>query len=193
MTDEEWALLEPFVTYRRGRPPLDPRRTWDGIFWVACSVQPWATMPPEFGRPDTAHSTLIYAARKDVLRHLLLLVSRHPFAREDMECLEWRIARAYRRASRQLGAAGVIAARDLGMASALPCEPEEIPPPVTTFSMPQPDRAPRLPRIPRRVLRGLPAHPQTPPHLAPLPPRRPGQPRRDEQAHSRPVRKAIRR
>jgi transposase len=194
MTDHEWACLEPFLSFRRGRPALDRRRTWDGIFWVACSTQPWSAMPPEFGNPGTCHSAMLYALHKGVLERLLLLISPHPFGTDALQSLEWRICRTFRRASRQLGPYGNDIAERLGMASAMTVEPENIPAPVTAWPMPPPDRVPRIPRMTHRRLRGLPPHPRTPIHLMPLPPRRrPGLPRRDEQSGGRRVRKAVKR
>jgi transposase len=196
MADPHWHALAPFVTHRIGRPPRDPRLRWDAIFYVACSDRPWAALPRWLGNPGTAHSTLIHAARTGVLDRLLLAVSRHPFASEEMAPLEWRVVRAVRRASRQLGPATLLLARSLGLVSALYCDPAELPAPEPPDAPPPgvPPRAPgldRLPYIPRRVLRGLPpprgiARPPRPaPEQAPPAPRRPGQrPRRSRQGRA---------
>ena len=45
LTDPEYAFLArhlPPTTGRRGRPPADPRRTLDAIFWVVVSITPLA-------------------------------------------------------------------------------------------------------------------------------------------------------
>jgi transposase len=52
LTDDEWALFEPFVTESgplRGRPPRDHRRTPDAIFWIARTGAPWRDLPDELG------------------------------------------------------------------------------------------------------------------------------------------------
>jgi transposase len=146
------------VTHRRGRPPRDPRGTWDGIFWIACSDLPWAALPAAFGHYRTVHSALIHAGRTGVLDRLLIGVSRHPFADVGLAPLEWRVLRAVRRASRQLRPSTLYLARDLGLVAALYCAPEALP----GFGPPGPRAVPpralglsRLPYIPRRVLRGL--------------------------------------
>jgi len=160
MTDAEWAALAVYVTHRRGRPPRDPRGTWDGIFWIACSDLPWAALPPAFGYYRKVHSALIHAGRTGVLDRLLIAVSDHVFAEDALVSLRWRVQRAVRRASRQLGAATLYLARDLALTDAIYCAPGDLP----AFDPPDappravPPRAPglsRLPYIPRRVLRGL--------------------------------------
>lgn len=160
MTDAEWAALALYVTHRRGRPPRDPRRSWDGIFWIACSDRPWAALPRELGHYRTAHSTLVDAGRTGVLDRLLIAVSDHVFAEDALVSLRWRVQRAVRRASRQLGAATLYLARDLGLKAAIYCTPEALPdlaPPDAPprAAPPRPPGLSRLPYIPRRVLRGL--------------------------------------
>ena len=43
MTDDEWAIFEPFLTTpspQGGRPPSDHRRVLDGILWIARTGAP---------------------------------------------------------------------------------------------------------------------------------------------------------
>jgi hypothetical protein len=186
MADPHWEALAPFVTHRIGRPPRDPRRTWDGIFFIACSDRPWAALPRWLCHYRTAHSTLIHAARTGVLDRLLIGVSRHAFGTEELAPLEWRIVRAVRRASRQLDPSTLYLARDLGLVSALYCAPEDLP------AFDPPDAAPRavpprasglsrLPYIPRRVLRGLEAPRGIARAPRDAPAERPPAPRRESQ------------
>jgi len=133
MTDAEWEALSRCLRRgpgaARGRPPADARRTWDGIFWVACSKGPWRDLPAELGRPDTAHRTLRRAAAARVLHGMLLLVSDHPIAAMGgLRGIEWFIVRAFRRAFR-VAPFAIAYARRLGLASALPCEPFWLPKP----------------------------------------------------------------
>ncbi len=52
MTDEEWAIVEPFLTTpcsRGGRPPANHRRVLDGILWICRTGAPWRDLPEAFG------------------------------------------------------------------------------------------------------------------------------------------------
>jgi transposase len=55
LTDEEWALFEPFVIEAGGRPPLDHRRTLDAVFWVTRTGAPWRDLPEELGNWNSVH------------------------------------------------------------------------------------------------------------------------------------------
>jgi len=179
MTDVEWAALSTYLpTF--GRPPRDRRRTWDGIFFIATSTHPWAALPPEFGRADTVHSALIHAARTFVLDRLLMAVSRHPLAPDDMQSMEWRVVRAVRRAARQVPAHTLELAYGLGLISALPWPPEMMPKrPEERPDLPrEPVRPARLPTIPRRALRGVAPSRNHEPKPPPEAPERPCLPRR---------------
>ncbi|WP_237216276.1 transposase [Falsiroseomonas oryziterrae] len=133
MTDEEWALLGPLVTRalvpHRGRRAENPRRTWDAIFWVACSSGPWRDLPEQLGKADTAHRTLRRAARSGLLGKLLMGLSDHPKVKRVLDPLGWRIARAWRRATRLLTMPQLLQARFLGLLDALPCHPDRLPRP----------------------------------------------------------------
>jgi transposase len=57
LSDDEWAFFEPFVIERgplRGRPPVDHRRTLDGVLdcphWA-----PWRDLPEELGNWNSVH------------------------------------------------------------------------------------------------------------------------------------------
>src|SRR5208282_5654745 len=52
MTDEEWAIVEPFITtpsLRGGRPPANHRRVLDGILWICRAGAPRRDLPEAFG------------------------------------------------------------------------------------------------------------------------------------------------
>ena len=58
LTDEEWALCEPFVIDTgpfRGRPPGSHGRVLEAIFWVARTGIPWRDLPPELGNWNSVH------------------------------------------------------------------------------------------------------------------------------------------
>jgi transposase len=130
MQDAEWDSLQRIL--RRsgmGRPSAEARRSWDGVFWVACSTGPWREMPAEFGRADTAHRALRRAAAARLLHRMLLRVCDHPaFAGDALRGIEWFIVRAFRRAFR-VAPCAITYARHLGLADALPAAPCWLPNP----------------------------------------------------------------
>lgn len=163
LTDEEWHALEPYLrptNKHSGRPPRDRRATWDAIFWLAVTNAPWTII--QANRRVTkgnAFSALATTARTGVLSRLLLAVSRHPFADPALASLEYRIAKTFRRAARILPQEDLLLARALGMATALPLDPADLPPPPIPGAPPPPDRIRLVPRIPPHALRGLPPPP----------------------------------
>jgi transposase len=52
MTDQQWQLIEPFLTTlssQGGRPPRNHRRVLDGILWICRTGASWRDLPQEFG------------------------------------------------------------------------------------------------------------------------------------------------
>jgi len=52
MTDQEWEIIQPFLTTpssHGGRPPRNHRRVLDGILWIYRTHAPWPDLPEEFG------------------------------------------------------------------------------------------------------------------------------------------------
>jgi transposase len=127
MTDAEWGSLSALLRRATGRPAVNARRTWDGIFWVACSSGPWREMPAEFGRPDTASRALRRAAQARILHLALLRASPHPaWDADPLRHIGWFLVRAFRRAFR-VAPAGFRLPRHLGLLDALPCHPSKLP------------------------------------------------------------------
>jgi len=127
LTDAEWDALAPLLRSATGRPPRDLRTTWNGIFWIACSTHPWRALPERFGRPDTAHRALRRAAAARVLHRLLVRVSPHPLMADGpLQAIAYFVARAFRRAFR-LVPGSMRLAHHLGMATALPAGPGNLP------------------------------------------------------------------
>jgi len=51
MSDEEWAVFQPFVSRQgAGRRPRDHRLVLDGIFWIARTGALWRDLPDYFGK-----------------------------------------------------------------------------------------------------------------------------------------------
>lgn len=49
MTDDEWAIVVPFLTAPSGRPPKNHRRNLDGALWICRTGAPWRDLPNQFG------------------------------------------------------------------------------------------------------------------------------------------------
>ena len=126
LTDAEFASLKPYLPSEDGRgKPTDRRRLMDAIFWIAASPNPWHTLPPELGKPNSVSRTLRRWARAGILDRLLIMVSNHPLSTVDetLRGLTWLICRAFRRMTRVLDEASVKVADRLGMTEALPANP----------------------------------------------------------------------
>jgi transposase len=50
MSDEEWAVFQPFLISSTGCPPKGHRRVLDGIFWITRTGAGWRDLPAEFGK-----------------------------------------------------------------------------------------------------------------------------------------------
>jgi transposase len=155
LSDDEWAVLSPFVhRHTAGRPVRDPRGRLDAIFWLSAqpgrALPPWADLPPEFGKPDTASRQFRRWAAAGLWTRLLeaLADPGHPGIAVLRRLESW-ICRSYRRAWRLLGVAGAALARRLGFLSALRGP---------SWLLPDPDLSgwvlDRLAPVLERVLRG---------------------------------------
>ena len=137
ITDIEWVELRVWLPHGApdvprsgpGRPPKDLRRTVDAIFWIAASSGPWKNLPPELGKPGTAHRTLSRWARAGVLEPLLVKVA-HPLAEASatLKSLAYWLARAFRRMARIVGTAALDLVKTvLGLVDAWPANPLRLP------------------------------------------------------------------
>lgn len=60
LTDEQWNLIEPLLpkivrVETRGRPRLQDRAVFNGIFWILRTGAPWADLPGRFPSYQTCH------------------------------------------------------------------------------------------------------------------------------------------
>ena len=58
LTDTEWHLVQPLLPPQKpttGRPRHDHRTVLTGILWVVRSHASWRSMPPEYGKWETAY------------------------------------------------------------------------------------------------------------------------------------------
>ena len=57
ISDERWELIRGFFPKpaATGRPPADPRKIMNGIFWRLRTGTPWRDVPEEFGAWETVY------------------------------------------------------------------------------------------------------------------------------------------
>jgi transposase len=146
MTDAEWEALQPLVSpqeTRRGRPAADRRRSWDAVFHVALSRDPWRALPPHLGKPGTAHRTLLRAHRAGLMQNMLFyLSSKARSHRPELRSLALRLLRAIRRIAGCMTLQAILLAKRLGLCPALPVHP---------LNLPRPDLLPALAEAARRL------------------------------------------
>ena len=71
LTDPQWAKIEPLLPkFRRsrkgGRKPVESRRVFEGILWVARSGARWKDLPEEYPSPTTCWRRLRDWEEQDV-------------------------------------------------------------------------------------------------------------------------------
>src|SRR5688572_7494036 len=106
LTDEQWALVEAHVprsTARTGRPPSDPRRMLNGIFWVLHTGAPWRDLPDRFGPWQTVYDHFrkwrkagVFAAAVEALQ---VKLDKHGLIDWDLWCVDGAHVRASRAAA----------------------------------------------------------------------------------------------
>jgi transposase len=120
MTDEEWEAVMHFMVFVHpgpGRPTIfGARRALDGCFHAACFNGPWKNLPAAYGKPDSMSRLFRRWAHAGLWSMMLKFVARE---RPGLEAIQYWVCRAFRRAWRIQGLAGLRLARRLGLDSAL--------------------------------------------------------------------------
>jgi transposase len=120
MTDQEWEAIMHFMVFVHPGPGrqtiLGARRSLDACFHAACHPGPWHKLPAVYGKPDTIHRLFRRWTHAGLWTMLLKFVAKE---RPGLQAIQYWVCRAFRRAHRILGLAGLVLARRLGMDSAL--------------------------------------------------------------------------
>ncbi len=120
MTDEEWEAVMHFMVFVHpgpGRPTIfGARRALDGCFHAACFHGPWKDLPGAYGKPDSMSRLFRRWAHAGLWSMMLKFVAKE---RPGLEAIQYWVCRAFRRAWRIQGLAGLSLARRLGLDSAL--------------------------------------------------------------------------
>ena len=120
MTDAEWEAVMHFMVFVHpgpGRPTINgARRSLDACFHAACFPGPWKRLPGAYGRPDSIHRLFRRWTHAGLWKMMLRFVAKE---RAGLEAIQYWVCRAFRRAWRLQGLAGLSLARRLGLDSAL--------------------------------------------------------------------------
>jgi transposase len=106
LTDEQWALVDPYLplsTARTGRPPRDRRTLLNAVFWILCTGAPWRDLPERFGPWQTAYDhfcnwrrTGVFASIIEVLQ---VKLDDHGYIDWELWCVDGSNVRAARAAA----------------------------------------------------------------------------------------------
>jgi len=132
LTDDAWLALMPYVLPRapQGRRIPDLRHRINAILRLAMSPgDPWRSLPPEYGNPDTVARTFRRLTHRG-LWHALLRALHDADPRHPLRQIEYPILRATRRAARLGGMPLLLLIRRLGLRTALNGPPWLLPDPL---------------------------------------------------------------
>ena len=59
-SDEKWALIEPHIPARKGRPGGDVRLFLDAILWIGTTGAPWRDLPVFLGNWNHVYQRFAY-------------------------------------------------------------------------------------------------------------------------------------
>jgi len=60
LSDAKWALIEPHIPPRKGRPGGDARLFLDALLWIGTTGSPWRDLPVFFGNWNHVYQRFAY-------------------------------------------------------------------------------------------------------------------------------------
>jgi transposase len=109
LSDEQWQLVGPMLparTSRTGRPPCDPRRMLNGIFWILGTGAPWRDLPERFGPWQTVYDHFARWRRSGVFDRILEALQVRLDRAGHLDWDLWCVDGTHIRASRAAAGAG---------------------------------------------------------------------------------------
>ena len=105
LTDEEWAVFEPFVTRKglRGRPTPNHRRSLNGILWIARTGAQWRALPERYGNWDAVYKQFERWTKAELWEMLLDTLSESDPGASALQMIDATIVRAHHRAAGEKG------------------------------------------------------------------------------------------
>jgi transposase len=106
LTDEQWALVEPYIPVskaRTGRPAANRRIVLNGIFWLLHTGAPWRDLPERFGPWQTVYHHFAKWRREGVFARIVetlqVKLDRRGLIDWDLWCIDGANVRAARAAA----------------------------------------------------------------------------------------------
>lgn len=87
VTDEQWTVLAPLfpAPKGRGRPPMDMRKTVEGIAWRFRTGAPWRDIPERFGQWNSIYQRFSDWSTDGTWAKLLATVQSASAAKAEVE------------------------------------------------------------------------------------------------------------
>ena len=94
LTNEQWAVVEPFLPKAKrradgkGRPRIDNRAVLNGILWVMRTGAPWHDMPSRYPSYQTCHRRFQEWVRSSTFENILKALVRDVKERGNLDLTE---------------------------------------------------------------------------------------------------------
>lgn len=101
LTDNEFRLIEPLITYSppRGRKPTKIREMFNGILWILGSGAPWRDLPDRYPPCKSVYHRFRYYQRSGILEQvveaLLQKASKNRKIQMSLVCIDGTYIRAH--------------------------------------------------------------------------------------------------
>lgn len=103
LTDEQWAVVEPFLpraSRSKGRKPREPRSVLNAIFWVLHTGAPWRDLPERFPPWKTVYNSFCRWRKAGVFERILEALQVRLDSENRIDWNLWCIDGTHIRASR---------------------------------------------------------------------------------------------
>src|ERR1700687_2976073 len=97
LNDEEWALLEPLMPWRRKSGRVDDRKGMNGIFYVLRTGMPWRDLPERYGPYTTAYTRFNRWSRRGIWKQIFDTLAAK--SGDSLYLIDSTIVKAHRAAS----------------------------------------------------------------------------------------------
>ena len=94
LTDEQWAVVSPFIPEAprredgKGRPRVDSRIILDGILWIMRTGAPWKDLPERYPPYQTCHRRFQEWVKAGVFEDILKALVKDMKERGDLDLTE---------------------------------------------------------------------------------------------------------